>query len=493
MSENSSVPSGSVWDEMKAGAAHLGASLTSFGTPTVRLGVTGLSRAGKTVFITALVQALTRKARLPGFRAMGEGRIAQVALSEHPDGALPRFAYEDHIATLTAPERAWPSSTRQISALVLDIEYASRKRYLGGLFGPAGLIGSGPSRLALDIIDYPGEWLLDLPLLSKSFSDFSAETLAKAGEGRRRKPFEAYLALLASVDARAPLDEGVAKQLAVSFTEGLRACRAEGRELSALPPGRFLMPGDLEGAPALTFAPLPTGDYPEGSLGHRFERRYEAYKSKVVRPFFTDHFARIDRQVVLVDVLGALNGGAEAIADLETALTDVLAAFRLGQNSLLSSLFAPRVSKLLFCATKADHLHHTSHDRLEAILKLLVRRAQARAEAVAVPTDSLALAAIRATREVTAREGGEALPCIAGVPLAGEQVEGNDLKTTSFDGRAEAVIFPGDLPATPEAVFTGKVDVRFPRFRPPMPLPEGGFAQIRLDRALEFLLGDVLA
>lgn len=488
MSEPSSVPPGSFWEELKAGAAHFGATVGALGTPTLRLGVTGLSRAGKTVFITGLVQALTNRSRLPGFRAMAQGRIAEARLSEHPDGALPRFAYEDHIATLTAPERAWPSSTRQISALVVDLEFMSRKRYLGGLLGPAGLIGAGPSKLHLDIVDYPGEWLLDLPLLAKSFADFSRETLAKAGEGRRRTPFAPYLALLETIDASLPLDEGVAKQLAASFTEALRACRAEGRELSALPPGRFLMPGDLEGAPALTFAPLPPGDYPEGSLGQRFERRYESYKSKVVRPFFVEHFARIDRQVVLVDVLGALNGGAEAIADLEVALTDVLAAFRMGQNSLLSSLFAPRVGKLLFCATKADHLHHTSHDRLEAILRLLVRRAQARAQAAAVPTDALALAAIRATREVTAHEAGEALPCIAGVPLAGEVVGGK-----RFDGAAEAIIFPGDLPAKPEAVFAGRHDVQFPRFRPPLPLSEGGFAQIRLDRALEFLLGDVLS
>ena len=33
--------------------------------PTVRLGVTGLSRAGKTVFITALVHGLTRGGRFP--------------------------------------------------------------------------------------------------------------------------------------------------------------------------------------------------------------------------------------------------------------------------------------------------------------------------------------------------------------------------------------------------------------------------------------------
>ena len=35
--------------------------------PTVRLGVTGLSRAGKTVFITALIHGLTRGGRFPIF------------------------------------------------------------------------------------------------------------------------------------------------------------------------------------------------------------------------------------------------------------------------------------------------------------------------------------------------------------------------------------------------------------------------------------------
>ena len=35
------------------------------------------------------------------------------------------------------------------------------------------------------------------------------------------------------------------------------------------------------------------------------ERRFEAYKTRVVRPFFRDHFQRIDRQIVLVDVLAA--------------------------------------------------------------------------------------------------------------------------------------------------------------------------------------------
>ena len=93
------------------------------------------------------------------------------------------------------------------------------------------------------------------------------------------------------------------------------------------------MPGDLEGSPALTFAPLDAkagSSFPRGSLWAMMERRYEAYKTHVVRPFFRDHFARLDRQIVLIDVLAALNGGQPAVADLERAMTEILDCFRAG-------------------------------------------------------------------------------------------------------------------------------------------------------------------
>ena len=62
-------------------------------------------------------------------------------------------------------------------------------------------------------------------------------------------------------------------------------------------------------------------------------------------------------------------------------------------------------------------------------------------------------------------------------------------------------MFPGDLPDDPESVFQagGKgLGVRFVRFRPPKleRTAEGltlSLPHIRLDRALEFLLGDRLA
>ena len=53
-----------------------------------------------------------------------------------------------------------------------------------------------------------------------------------------------------------PEDEQAALASARLFTNYLRACRDERFAMSLLPPGRFLMPGNLAGSPALTFAPL---------------------------------------------------------------------------------------------------------------------------------------------------------------------------------------------------------------------------------------------
>ena len=95
-------------------------------------------------------------------------------------------------------------------------------------------------------------------------------------------------------------------------------------------------------SPALTFAPLPPaqGGVRGSSLYAMLSRRYEAYKDDVVRPFFRDHFARLDRQIVLVDTLRALNAGPVAVRDLEAALTAILSAFRQGENTALSRLVA---------------------------------------------------------------------------------------------------------------------------------------------------------
>lgn len=459
-------------------------------TPTVRLGVTGLARSGKTVFITALVRALTEGARLPFFKPYAEGRIERVYLEPQPDDSLPRFDYEAHVAALTGAPPSWPDSTRRISQLRLTIEHepSSRVRRLLGL-----------SRMHLDIIDYPGEWLLDLALLEKTFDEWSREMLSviTTERGRHTAPF---LDFLAGIDPTSD-PEQVAIRGAEVYRSCLAADRASEEAQATLGPGRFLMSGDLEGSPLLTFFPMPASP-PAGpgakvsSLHGLMARRYESYRTKVVMPFFREHFARLDRQIVLVDALGALNRGAGAMADLERALTSVMRAFRPGTAPWLQFLLGSRIDRVLFAATKADHIHHGSHGRLEAILRLATEKAAARAEAAGADVSVLALAAIRATREAEVAEAGQSLPVIMGTPMPGERIAGK-----LFDGIAEAGVFPGDLPADAARAFdpawARADDTVFVRFRPPL-LPKSttvvkpALPHIRLDRALDILLGDKL-
>src|SRR6202048_4585017 len=366
-----------------------------FFNPTIRLGVTGLSRAGKTVFITALIHGLTRGGRFPVFEPYATGRIARARLEPQPDDAVPRFDYENHVRTLIE-ERRWPNSTTDISELRLVIDYQRQ---------------NGADRsLTIDIVDYPGEWLLDLPLLNKSYEQWSAESFALSQQQPRARLAAEFHAHLATLDPDAHENEQATLTAARLFTDYLRACRDERFAMSLLPPGRFLMPGNFPGSPALPFAP-PEGaadsTAPDGSLRAMMRRRFEAYKDVVVRPFFRDHFARLDRQVVLIDALSAFNAGPEALHDLEAALAGILGSFRVGRSTLLSSLFRPRIDRILFAATKADHLHHSSHARLEAVLRRTVAKAVARAQDTGADIDVVALAVGRATPAAQARRARE--------------------------------------------------------------------------------------
>jgi predicted YcjX-like family ATPase len=463
-------------DGLSRGAEALGAAVTGVFEPTLRLGVTGLSGAGKTVLITSLVANLLDRGRMTQLSAQSAGRIASVVLQPQPDLTLPRFDYETHLAALLGDDPRWPASTRAVSELRLSFRL-NPSGFLGGL--------TGPTTLHLDIVDYPGEWLLDLALLDKSYAIWAEETLARLA---RRPEAAAFLAEARAADASLPLKEPQAQSLAASFTAYLHAARGKG--WSDLTPGRFLLPGDLAGSPVLTFAPLPApAQSPRGSLWAEMERRFEGYKSRVVKPFFRDHFARIDRQIVLVDVLGAIHQGPPAVEDLRRTMAEVLATFRPGVNGWLTSLLGGRrVERILFAATKADHLHHHQHPRLTAITEALLSDARRRADFSGAQTMALSLAALRTTVEDTLQRDGAPLDVVRGRLLS--------------TGR-QAAMHAGDLPEDPARILAPAregaegwlgAEYGLMAFAPARMVlrPGEGPPHIRLDRAAEFLIGDRL-
>lgn len=452
--------------------------------PTLRLGVTGLAGAGKTVFITALVASLLNRGRMRMLSAQSEGRLLAVHLGPQPDPDIPRFAYEAHLKALTGAQPDWPQSTRSVSQIRLSLRYR-----------PSGLVSGllGASTLHLDIVDYPGEWLLDLTLLECDYDEWAADALAIAASPARTAHASVWAATLGHADPDAPHDEPMAEALSAAYRAYLQTCREAGH--SALAPGRFLMPGDLEGSPALTFAPLPRPERVlRGSLYAEMQSRFEAYKKVVAKPFFRDHFARLDRQVVLVDALGALATGPRAVADLTATMAETLAGFRHGTNSWLDRfLGGKKIDRLLFCASKSDHLHHDQHPALSSLVEAMLAEAQRRASWAGADTRAMAIAAIRATSEQEIIRDGRTLRLVRG---------------RRADTGKEAAIFPGDLPADPRALLAiadastpGEAPENWPgadfaalRFAPPAwgDRPGDGPPHIRLDSVLDFLIGDKL-
>jgi predicted YcjX-like family ATPase len=449
---------------------------------TVRLAVTGLSRAGKTIFTTALVHNLIR---FPGRRQILPA-IADIdniiSVIERPqrDPELATFPYLANLADLTADPPHWPPSTDQLSEIRVELHYR-----------PSSWLRRQINRQAvlnIDITDYPGEWLLDLPLLEMSYETWSARMLALAGREPRRSLGVPWRAALAAAKLGEPAEEAEIRRLSALYRQYLKASADPALGLTLVQPGRFLSPGhwDLE-APALNFCPLPR---PAGAPGRRslyaaMAGRYEIYRSRVVGEFYEKHFRDFDRQIVLVDLLRSLKAGPDAFEEARETMSMILASFEHGRSGLLARLGLPwarhRIDRVLFAASKADHVSRSQQGNLESLLQDLLDRAGREIKAKTIETKVLALSALRCTADRVAEANGHRLSVVVGIPVGSDH---------------ERVLWTGEVPdRMPPRGDWQADDYRFIDFLPKR-IAAGapqGFDHIRLDEAIRYLIGDRLS
>lgn len=447
------------------------AALALVGQERVRLAVTGLSRAGKTVFLTALVANLVAAGAgartLPALEAALDGRLRSVRLVPAGVESLPRFDAAAHLAALAADPPRWPERTEDLSTLALTLEL-DRRSWLGGFLGTR--------TVTLELLDYPGEWLLDLPMLGQSYADWSAATLRRLSRGLRAQAARGFLEFVHALPAAAPAEESLARRGFTLYRDALRACR-DRHGLRLLQPGRFLQPGPRGEAPLMWFFPLPQPE--TGDLAALCARRYDAYLADQRANFFDPFFRRFDRQAVLVDVLGALHAGEEAFDDTAEALAEIAAALRYG-GSWLDWLTGQGVSRAAFAATKADHVPARQRDALVSLLGDLTAAPQERALAAGAETGVHALAALRCTEDDVAMLEGRPVAAVRGVLLHGGQ---------------SAKVYPGEVPLKrPGPEFWQSAFFEMPVFQPPRLDPAGahGVPHLGLDDLLAWLIGDLL-
>ncbi|MDL4912430.1 MAG: YcjX family protein [Enterobacterales bacterium endosymbiont of Blomia tropicalis] len=445
----------------------------------LRLAVTGLSRSGKTAFITSLVNQLLTVhsgARLPLFSVVREERLLGVKRVPQRDMGTSRFTYDQGLAQLYGVPPAWPTPTRGISEIQLALRYRPNDSLIRHFKDTATLY--------LEIIDYPGEWLLDLPMLAQDYVAWSRQMNGLL-QGDRAEWATPWREMCQQLDPFAPADENRLAEIAAAWTDYLHRCKNEG--LHFIQPGRFVLPGEMAGAPALQFFPWPTHDDAQvskltqaekGSNFAMLQQRFNYYCQHVVKDFYKNHFLGFDRQIVLVDCLQPLNNGPQAFSDMRLALTQLMQSFHYGQRTLFRRLFSPVIDKLLFAATKADHITSDQHGNMVSLLQKLVQDAWQNAAFEGIRMDCIGLASVQATQSGLVDHHGETIPALRGHRLR--------------DGEA-LTVYPGEVPPRlPGNAFWQQQGFQFEQFLPQQLDVDRPLPHIRMDAALEFLLGDKL-
>ncbi|MBQ9275291.1 MAG: YcjX family protein [Succinivibrio sp.] len=441
----------------------------------IRIGVTGFSRGGKTAFLTSLVNAVCNfdrqdsAARLPRFAEYEREGIFYGGVVANHDLSVPAFPYQECYDALVGVSPHWPVPTEGLSEIRLEVKFADRRL----------LVPGAHRSLYIDLWDYPGEWLLDLMLLDLSYEQFSALMRTQVQKLLKLIPAgETLLALGAALKPDKSPHPRELRQAVESYVSWLRECKARG--LTMVVPGRFVLPGNLQGAPLLEFVPWlgqKVSRAPQGSLYQTLQQRYEAYRREVVERFYRECFSALDRQVVLIDCFQALRGGEEVFHNVNETLQALLKNFSYGDNNLLTRIFSPRIDKVIFAATKADQVTFAEQPHLLSLLQSLVSPAARQVAAAGIKCEYLVLAAIAATR------------CFE------LEYQGRLTQVLSTGREGEKWYNPGEFPAQ----WSLEAMEHFQRFflhkeLPPPPLGDGDpIPAQNLDIMLSYMLRDKLA
>lgn len=375
--------------------------LTPIKDKKIKIAITGLSRSGKSVFITSFIDQLLNSHEL--FLHVKSSKKYNSAL-QAPKISMKRFDYY-HFSKQIKKEHIWCDSTDSVSKALLKINSRSSLPFFGN------------DGFHVEIIDYPGEWILDLGMLLHTYTSWSNDVISWLREidDKRVKDYLDKIDNLSTNETSDTLETS----LHVEYVELLKHLRE--RNYSFLTPGRFLVPADLKDDPILLFAPLEKSN---SKLYKSFKKRYESYVNDVVKKLHLDYFRGFDRQIVLIDVIKALQKGDECYKDMKKSLKSMLDIYTHAQGNLLSQIFNPTIQNVAFVATKADLVPSLMHDNYLSLLKEMSEDIRIRLQELNVKTSSHIVSSVKCTQSVMSQKDGQNIPTLRGIDAkSGKMVE----------------------------------------------------------------------
>lgn len=430
----------------------------SLKSSTIKIAITGLSRTGKTVFISSLIDQLLQQNKLLGVTSSNPA--FKVTLKA-PIQSAKRFDYYTLIDQLKNEHR-WPEGTDEISHTLLEFESKSHFAFLSN------------STFTIELIDYPGEWLLDLTLLKMDFQEWSEQSIAWL-KGLSDPLAKEYMQTVDSLHENIQ-GADVEHKLHTQYRELLLHLKKS--HYSQLTPGRFIMPSDLANDPILHFAPLGTNA--SKVLTEAFQKRYERYVKEVVKEIHLEYFKGFERQVVLIDVIEALQNGYECYRDMQAGIESMLDLYDHKNKNFFLQWFTPSIKKVLFVATKADQVAASQHANFSLLLEDMIEEIRHDMDISHIQTDTQIVASLKSTITIEKNYEGMRLSFIRGILQ--EDMQMHDL-------------YPGEMPPKfPSKEEWNKENYGYKSFMPPQkPYRESeSLEHINMDKLINKLLGDLL-
>lgn len=467
-------------------------NIPRIGVKRRRIGVIGLYRSGKTVFLTSLINHL-RHHRPKRFVL---GRNARFVFAEAlAPSVFEAFPYAAHRNRLVKGQ-AWPEKTRGVSEYRFSF-YRTDWRL---------------SRGELSLLDFPGERMADLMMVNASFEQWSELVLTIFREqSEYRELAGPYLSLLDRGDSNEDMLISEYRRLLVRCFHQFRPVVTPSSVLIS-PEGEWfgqkLSPnGDAPQACFVgldvdqQFAPLSQACCRrDPAMRKRFARHYRAYRRRVAYPLAA-WMRGCDALAVLVDVTALLEGGEAMYQGNREVLCNLINLLKPGAGyfgltlETLAGILSPlgrgpwrasgitsawdrlqplvnlrwnAIRRIAFVATKADKVLEQDANRLRERVRDMAEDIVARREmeALRLRVDYFACAAVRSTRNSA---DGKLQACLG-------------------PGRETQGFTPSQVPAGWPATWLPGA-FRFPNVQPWMPsLRDAAPDHIELDRVADFLL-----